>query len=108
MLKKGIQTVTNFHVLKLKPRDSKYRLTDVVDIKGMFKIIKSIHIKNTEPIKEWLAKLGSKIIDEIFDPSITAERTIDIFKKNYNSTHYLILSSKYRNCHLIYTLKILF
>lgn len=73
--------MTNCHTLKLKTRDSKYRLTDVVDIKGMFKKIESIHIKNTEPIKEWLAKLGSKIIDEIFDPSIVAERTIDIFKK---------------------------
>lgn len=37
MLKKGIQTVTNFHVLKLKPRDSKYRLTDVVNINECLK-----------------------------------------------------------------------
>lgn len=73
--------MTNCHVLKLKHRDSKYRLTDVVDIKGMFKKIESIHIKNTEPIKEWLSQLGSEKIDEIFDPSIVAERTIDIFKK---------------------------
>lgn len=73
--------MTNCHVLKLKPRDSKYRLTDAVDIKGMFKKIESIHIKNTEPIKGWLAKLKNEKISEIFDPSIVAERTIDIFKK---------------------------
>ena len=55
----GNETVTNCHQLKLKARDGKYRLTDVVDIEGMFRIIESIPSKNAEPIKLWLAKLGS-------------------------------------------------
>ena len=70
----GNETVTNCHQLKLKAQDGKYRLTDVVDIGGMFRIIESIPSKNAEPIKMWLAKLGSERIDEIFDPSITVER----------------------------------
>ena len=37
--------------LKLKSQDGKYRLTDVVDIEGMFRIIESIPSKNAEPIK---------------------------------------------------------
>ena len=37
--------------LKLKSEDGKYRLTDVVDIEGMFRIIESIPSKNAEPIK---------------------------------------------------------
>lgn len=32
--------------LKLKSQDGKYRLTDVVDIEGMFRIIESIPSKN--------------------------------------------------------------
>ncbi len=47
----------------------------------MFRIIESIPSKNAEPIKQWLAKLGSERIDEIFDPSISAQRAIDLAKE---------------------------
>ena len=76
----GNETVTNCHALKLKASDGKYRLTDVVDIEGMFRIIESIPSKNAEPIKVWLAKLGSERIDETFDPSIAVQRAIDTYR----------------------------
>ena len=76
----GNETVTNCHQLKLKAQDGKYRATDVVDIEGMFRIIESIPSKNAEPIKQWLAKLGSERIDEVFDPSIAAQRAVDIYR----------------------------
>ena len=77
----GNETVTNCHQLKLKAQDGKYRMTDVVDIEGMFRIIESIPSKNAEPIKQWLAKLGSERIDETFDPSIAVQRAIDTYRK---------------------------
>ncbi len=81
----GNETVTNCNQLKLKASDGKYRLTDVVDIEGMFRIIESIPSKNAEPIKQWLAKLGSERIDEVFDPSISAQRAIDLYRsKGYD------------------------
>ncbi len=81
----GNETVTNCHGLKLKAQDGKYRLTDVVDIEGMFRIIESIPSKNAEPIKSWLAKLGSERIDEVFDPSIGIQRLIDLYRsKGYD------------------------
>ena len=81
----GNETVTNCHALKLKAHDGKYRMTDVVDIEGMFRIIESIPSKNAEPIKQWLAKLGSERIDETFDPSLAAQRTIDLYRtKGYD------------------------
>ena len=71
--------------LKLKAQDGKYRMTDVVDIEGMFRIIESIPSKNAEPIKQWLAKLGSERIDETFDPSLAAQRAIDLYRaKGYD------------------------
>ena len=76
----GNETVTNCHQLKLKAQDGKYRLTDVVDIEGMFRIIESIPSKIAEPIMVWLAKLGSERIDEVFDPSLVAQRAIDIYR----------------------------
>ena len=83
--KEGNETVTNCHALKLKAQDGKYRMTDVVDIKGMFRIIKSIPSKNAEPIKGWLAKLGSERIDEVFDPSIAVQRSINLYRsKGYD------------------------
>ncbi len=76
----GNETVTNCHALKLKAQDGKYRMTDVVDIENMFRLIESVPSKNAEPIKQWLAKLGSERIDEVFDPSIATQRSIDCFR----------------------------
>ncbi len=71
--------------LKLKAQDGKYRMTDVVDIEGMFRIIESVPSKNAEPIKQWLAKLGSERIDETFDPSLAVQRAIDTYRaKGYD------------------------
>ena len=83
----GNETVTNCNALKLKAADGKYRSTDVVDIEGMFRIIESIPSKNAEPIKQWLAKLGSERINETFDPSIAVQRAIDLYRaKGYDET----------------------
>ena len=83
--KEGNESVTNCNQLKLKAKDGKYYNTDVVDIEGMFRIIESIPSKNAEPIKVWLAKLGSERIDETFDPSLAVQRAIDTYRaKGYD------------------------
>ena len=83
--KEGSELATKCSQLKLKSSDGKYYLTDVVDIEGMFRIIESIPSKNAEPIKQWLAKLGSERINETFDPSISVQRAIDIYRtKGYD------------------------
>ena len=78
--KEGNELATNCSQLKLKSSDGKYYKTDVVDIENMFRLIESIPNKNAEPIKQWLAKLGSERIDEIFDPSIAAQRSMDLYR----------------------------
>ncbi len=78
--KEGSELATNCSQLKLKSSDGKYYKTDVVDIEGMFRIIESIPSKNAEPIKQWLAHLGKERIDETFDPSISVQRAIDIYR----------------------------
>lgn len=90
-LKNKIKKEDNFELssitrqLKLKSKDGKYYKTDVVDIEGMFRIIESVPSKNAEPIKQWLAHLGKERIDEVFDPSIAAQRSIDLYRlKNYD------------------------
>lgn len=46
----------------------------------MFRITESIPSKNAEPIKQSLVKLGSERIDEVFDPSISLQRAIDLYR----------------------------
>lgn len=51
----------------------------------MFRIIESVTSKNAEPIKQWLARLGKERIDEVFNPSLTIQRTVDIYRtKGYD------------------------
>ena len=51
----------------------------------MFRLIESIPSKKAEPIKRWLAKLGKERIDEVFEPSIAAQRSIDLYRvKGYD------------------------
>ena len=81
----GNESVTNCNQLKLKASDGKYYTTDVVDIEEMFRIIESIPSKNAEPIKLCLAKLGSERIDEVFDPSLAIQRSMDLYRlKGYD------------------------
>lgn len=81
----GNESVTNCDRLKLKASDGKYYKTDVCDIEGMFRIIESIPSKNAEPIKLWLSRLGKERIDEIYDPSIATQRSIDLYRaKGYD------------------------
>ncbi len=90
-LKNKIRKEENFETssitrqLKLKATDGKYRFTDVTDIEGMFRIIESVPSKNAEPVKRWLARLGKERIDEVFDPSLTVQRAVDIYRaKGYD------------------------
>ena len=85
LLEEGNEVSEKIGQLKLKAPDGKYRMTDVCDIKEMFRIIESIPSKKAEPIKQWLSKLGKERIDETFNPSLTVQRAIDTYRaKGYD------------------------
>lgn len=67
--------------LKLKASDGKLRNTDVLDTKGILRLIESVPSPKAEPFKIWLANLGSDRIDEIFDPEIAIKRAISYYQK---------------------------
>ena len=87
--KEGNETVTNCNQLKLLSQDGKNRMTDVVDIEGMFRIIESIPSKKAEPIKLWLARLGKDRIDEEYDPEITINRALETYKRKGFSNEWI-------------------
>ena len=87
--KEGNETVTNCNQLKLKSQDGKNRMTDVVDVEGMFRIIESIPSRKAEPIKLWLARLGKEIIDEEYDPELTINRALESYRRKGYSEEWI-------------------
>ena len=61
----GSELVTICHRLKMIAADGKMRETDVLDTKGLLRLIQSIPSPKAEPFKMWLAQVGSKWRDEI-------------------------------------------
>ena len=61
-------------LLKLKATDGKMRITDVADVKGIFRLIQSIPSPKAEPFKQWLAKVGYERLQEIQDPSLSMDK----------------------------------
>lgn len=75
--------------LKLKAQDGKMRETDVLDTKGIFRLIESVPSPKAEPMKVWLANLGSERIDEVFDPEIAIRRAINYYRKRGYSDRWI-------------------
>ena len=77
----GSELVSNTNQLKLRVQDGKMRNTDVLDTKGILRLIESIPSPKAEPMKMWLANLGSERIDEVFDPEIAINRAVNYYRK---------------------------
>ena len=80
----GNESVTNCHQLKLVAADGKYYNTDVADLEGILRIIQSIPSKKAEPVKRWLAQVGSERFYQMQDP----ERSIEQAVKDYRRLGY--------------------
>ena len=78
----GSQLVSNTNQLKMKTNDGKMRQTDTLNTKGILRLIESIPSPKAEPMKLWLATLGSERIDEVFDPEIAIKRAISYYKNH--------------------------
>lgn len=76
----GSQLYANIVRLKMKASDGKFRETDTLDTKGIFRLIESIPSPKAEPFKVWLANLGSERVDEVFDPEKAIKRAVHYYK----------------------------
>lgn len=81
LIKEGFEVVTNCYQLKFIAPDGKKRLTDVADIEQMLRIIQSIPSKKAEPVKQWLAEVGSQRIDQMIDPELTFQMAVDDYRR---------------------------
>ena len=87
----GSQLYENIVRLKLLASDGKYRETDTLDTKGIFRLIESVPSPKAEPMKVWLANLGSERIDEVFDPEIAINRAVNYYRNKGYSDEWIKL-----------------
>ena len=80
----GVELPTICSQLKLVAADGKRYNTDVADLEGILRIIQSIPSKKAEPIKRWLAQVGSERFYQMQDP----ERSIEQAVKDYRRLGY--------------------
>jgi len=85
--------------LKLIAKDGKLRDTDVLNTKGILRLVQSIPSKKAEPFKLWLAKVGAERLEEIADPEKAMQRGADFYRMKGYSPEWItqrLLSIKIR------------
>ena len=81
----GSEIVTNCHGLKLESVDGKKYMTDVLSTRDILRLVQSIPSPKAEPLKMWLAQVGSDRLDEIADPEKAIMRAADYYRaKGYS------------------------
>ena len=80
LITEGSQLYENIVQLKMTAKDGKMRNTDVLDTKGILRLIESIPSPKAEPFKLWLASLGDERINEVFDPEIATRELTKEYK----------------------------
>ncbi|MBQ3689205.1 MAG: hypothetical protein II937_04980 [Bacteroidales bacterium] len=66
---------------EMRASDGKVYKTQAADLEGIFRIIQSIPSKKAEPVKQWLAEVGSQRIDQIIDPELTFQMAVEDYRR---------------------------
>ena len=80
LAEEGSELVTFCHRLKLVAQDGKLRETDVLDTKGILRLVQSIPSPKAEPFKMWLAQVGNERLEEIADPEKAIIRAGEFYR----------------------------
>jgi hypothetical protein len=67
--------------LKMQSSDGKFYQTDVADTEQLFRLIQSIPSPKVEPFKLWLAQVAAERLDEIQDPELSIDRSLEQYLK---------------------------
>lgn len=67
--------------LKMPAPDGKMRDTDAADLEQILRIVQSIPSKKAEPLKRWLAQIGSERIQQMIDPELSIQQAVADYKK---------------------------
>jgi hypothetical protein len=75
--KEGNESLTNCKRLKLVAADGKRYLTDVMNTEQVLRLIQSVPSPKAEPMKLWLARVGTERLEETEDPELGLFRSFD-------------------------------
>ena len=67
--------------LKMPAADGKKYATDAADLEQILRIVQSIPSKKAEPLKRWLAEVGSQRIQQMIDPELAIQQAVNDYKK---------------------------
>lgn len=67
--------------MKLPAQDGKLRETDVLNTKGILRLVQSIPSKKAEPFKMWLAQVGSERLEKIADTQKAIDRAVETYRQ---------------------------
>jgi hypothetical protein len=81
--KEGNENLINCKLLKLVAADGKRYATDVMNTEQVLRLIQSIPSPKAEPMKIWLARVGSERLTEIEDPELGLFRSFDRVIQQY-------------------------
>lgn len=68
-------------LLELVSKDNKKRKENTANLEGIFRVIQSIPSPKAEPIKLWLARVGTERLEEIRDPGLAMDRAKAIYER---------------------------
>jgi len=74
---------------RMKAADGKYYKTQAAYLEGVFRIIQSIPSKKAEPVKKWLAEVGSQRIDQMIDPELTFQMAVEDYRRQGYSDRWI-------------------
>ena len=83
------ELLTNCKQLKLPAADGKKYKSDVADIEQLLRIIQSIPSKKAEPLKQWLAQVGSQRIDQMIDPELSFQMAVEDYRRQGYSDRWI-------------------
>ena len=69
--------------------DGKRRKTQAADLEGIFRIIQAIPSKKAEPVKQWLAELGSMRVGQMIDPELTFQMAVEDYRRQGYSDRWI-------------------
>ena len=83
LIKEGNESLTNCKKLKLLASDGKRYMTDVMSDEQILRLIQSVPSPKAEPLKLWLAQVGSERLEETEDPELGLFRSLDRASEKY-------------------------
>ena len=75
--------------LKMPSADGKSYHTDAADTAAILRIIQSIPSPKAEPVKQWLARVGTERLEEIENPALAADRMRQLYRKQGYSDEWI-------------------